>query len=110
MSINYKKAESVNQFIENGFLIKRNMFSENEISVYLNEFDRIVKQLKKSGENIKIAPIITSISDGSQALNIFKKPKTFSGLTIPEIVRPKPKTIPDIREDNFVIIFQKLKL
>ena len=52
MSINYKKAEFVNQFIENGFLIKRNMFSENEISVYLNEFDRIVKQLKKSGENI----------------------------------------------------------
>ena len=52
MSINYKKAEFVNQFIENGFLIKKNMFSENEISVYLNEFDRIVKQLKKSGENI----------------------------------------------------------
>ena len=66
--------------------------------------------VKWSGEKINIAPIITNISEGSQASNIFKKPKTFWGLTIPEIVSPTPKIMPDIKEDNFVIKYQKLKL
>ena len=57
---------------------------------------------KNSGEKTPMAPTITNINDGSHAPKIFRKPKTFSGLTIPEIVKPNPKIIPEIKEIIFV--------
>ena len=52
MSIKYKKNKIINQFKENGFLIKKNIFSKTKLLIYSKEFDRIVKQLKRSGENL----------------------------------------------------------
>ena len=60
-----------------------------------------LKKIKK-GELTIIPPIITNINDGSQSPKKFRKPKTFSGLTILEIVSPIPKTIPLNNEIIFV--------
>ena len=64
-------------------------------------------KIKYRGEKVIIAPSITKISEGSHSLNIFKKPITFSGFTIPEMVNPRPNIKPEIREINFVIMLQK---
>ena len=37
---------------------------------------------------------MTKINDGSQLLNKFKKPRTFSGFDMLEIVSPTPNMIP----------------
>jgi hypothetical protein len=54
----------------------------------------------KGAEN-KIAPPITNISEGSQLSVILKKPMTFSGLVIPDIIKPMPNIIPLNREKKF---------
>jgi len=54
------------------------------------------------------APPMTKISEGSHAPKIFKKPNTFSGLIMPDTVKPNPKIIPAIPEANLVFMKQDL--
>ena len=42
----------MDDFIKNGFIIKKNLFKLKDLVVYVNEFDKIVDQLKKSNEDI----------------------------------------------------------
>ena len=42
----------MDDFIKNGFIIKKNLFKLKDLDVYVNEFDKIVDQLKKSNEDI----------------------------------------------------------
>ena len=42
----------MNDFIKNGFIIKKDLFKVMDMDYYINEFDMIVDQLKKSDENI----------------------------------------------------------
>ena len=41
-----------NFFNNNGYFLAKNLFKESSISVLEKEFDRIISQLKQSGENI----------------------------------------------------------
>ena len=56
------------------------------------------------GEETTNAPIITNINDGSQLPNKSKNPKTLAGLIISDIVKPKPKTIPETNEAILFIL------
>ena len=58
----------------------------------------------KKGILIKIPPAITKINDGSQLPNKFKKPRTFSGFVMLEIVNPIPNIIP---HNNDIALFKK---
>jgi hypothetical protein len=58
----------------------------------------------KKGILIKIPPAMTKTKDGSQLPNKFKKPKTFSGFVILEVVNPIPNMIPLISE---ITLFKK---
>src|SRR5690554_2314754 len=51
-----------------------------------------------------MAPPMTNARDGSHNPAISRKPRTFSGLAIPDTIRPKPKTRPAKREakENFM--------
>ncbi len=42
----------MDNFKRDGFIIKKNLFKLKDLDVYVNEFDRIVDQLKKSNEDI----------------------------------------------------------
>ena len=42
----------MDDFIKNGFIIKKNLFKLKDLDVYVNEFDKIVDQLKNSNEDI----------------------------------------------------------
>ena len=42
----------VEDFEKNGFFIKKGLFSQKDIKLYIREFDKIVNQLKDSKENI----------------------------------------------------------
>ena len=61
-------------------------------------------KIKINGVVTTKAPIITKAREGSQSPNKFKKPKTFAGLIISEIVRPIPNIIPAIKEVTLLIL------
>ena len=42
----------VEDFEKNGFVIKKGLFSDEDIKIHTREFDKIVNQLKDSKENI----------------------------------------------------------
>ena len=42
----------MDDFNKNGFIIKKDLFKLKDLDVYVNEFDKIVSQLKKSNEDI----------------------------------------------------------
>lgn len=65
---------------------------------------------EKKGALTAMAPIITNARDGSQLLVIFKKLITFSGLVMPEIVNPKPKTKPETKEQKRFILHQSFHI
>ena len=71
---------------------------------------RFIFKNKIERGKVIIPPAITKINDGSHSPNRFKKPKTFSGFTIWEIVKPNPNINPAINEDIFVTELQKVKL
>ncbi len=85
MSVEYKKTEIINRFRENGFFIKNNMFSKSDILVFLKEFDRIVKQLKRSGENINASwgsPITKEIEPKKSKVIHTHNVQSFSSLML----------------------------
>ena len=42
----------MDDFYKNGFIVKKDLFKLKDVGVYVNEFDKIVSQLKKSNEDI----------------------------------------------------------
>ena len=93
------KPEPIKSFLSIFLLsIEIKFFAKIGLDFFLN--------IKCRGANIIIAPTITKINEGSHASNIFKKPNTFCGFTIPEIVKPNPKIIPDSKDINLIIKFQ----
>ena len=46
------KNKTQKHFSKYGYLLKSGLYAKNDISRYEAEFDKIIKQLKRSGENI----------------------------------------------------------
>ncbi len=71
----------------------------NCIFAFLSNNGNVSFFTKRHAQAIGIsAPTITKASVGSQEPNISKKPRTFSGFIMPEMVKPKPKIRPEMRE------------
>ncbi len=74
-----------------------NISANNGLFLFLNK--------KKNGALVKIAPIMTNISDGSHWPKKFKKPSTLAGLIIFDMANPTPNIIPLISDIILDILF-----